>query len=120
MKEKGTINDDFISRLADISLEDVIALKLESTARLMGGRFWAVPVISGLREICEESIFKFVLSCSRDTQAAITSLGLTQEKFLGLKFRYEKKWKLEEFEVLDDLGEGFSDEKEAEESISSK
>lgn len=87
-KEKGLINDEFLSLIQHISLEDLITLKLESIIRLCNGKFFGFPLYHSITSVVEEAIIKIAVSvCDNKTQVAMF-LGIPDvtARFLWKKY----------------------------------
>ena len=79
--------------LNGLSLEDVIALKLELATRPFGGKGFGIPIWHSMREIVQDAVLKMALSSTRSKREAARFLGLIPQDFRKLM----KKYKTESF-----------------------
>jgi len=88
-KEKGLINDEFLSLLNHISLEDLVALKLESVIRLCNGKFFGFPLYHSLKSVVEKSVTNIAASvCPTKKQAALF-LGVLDVKLRDIYKKHD-------------------------------
>lgn len=85
------ITDKFLLTINSLSLEDLIAIKLEHSAKSSGGNIYGVPLWNSLRDICRDSVLKLAVSVTR-TRAEAAS-------FLGISISTLKQY-LKEYEVI--------------------
>ena len=43
LKKKGKVNQDFLDKVSDLTLEELIAVKLELSAKMIGGKLYNFP-----------------------------------------------------------------------------
>lgn len=84
-RREGKSDPDFENKLSLLSLEEVIALKLELASKKMGGKLFGLPLMYSMRRIAEDAVFKYALSCSRSVREAQAFLGITMAKYYYLK-----------------------------------
>ena len=85
------INERFILVLNQLSLEEVIAVKLEVAAKASGGNIFGMPIWHSLRDICRDASLKFALSATRTKAEAATFLGISIYTFKDYLKRYDIK-----------------------------
>jgi len=86
-KEKK-INKETEKLISYLTLEDLIALKLELAAESVRGKFYGFPIFKATTQIVKESVIKFALSVTSSHKKAAMVLGLSLSE---LK-RYVKKY----------------------------
>lgn len=86
-KEKK-INKEVEKLISYLTLEDLIALKLELAAESVRGKFYGFPIFDATRQIVKEAMIKFALSATPSHKKAAFVLGLSLSE---LK-RYIKKY----------------------------
>ena len=69
-------NKSFEDIINNISIEDLIALKLEVSARLVKGKFYGFPIWKTIDYIIKESLIKFALSSTKTQKEAANVLGI--------------------------------------------
>ena len=72
-----------------MSLEDIIALKLELSSRIVKNRFYGFDVWRNSKFIVQEAILKFAISATESKKDAARFLGLNYHTFLKLTKKYE-------------------------------
>ena len=89
LKEKK-INKDFCNKLHSITIEDLIALKLELAAESVKGKLFGFPIKSFITNIINEALIKYSLSVTNSYREAGLLLGLTKSEL----YRYRKRYKI--------------------------
>jgi len=93
LKEQGKIDNFFEIQLAQLTIEDLITLKLEISAKSFGGKMYGYPLYQNINKIVRESVIKFCLSVTPSKSEASDVLGCTVEELNG----YIKKYHLQDF-----------------------
>lgn len=87
------ISEKFLLDLNELSLEEIIALKLEVSAKSSGGTIFGIPIWNSLRDICRDATLKFAISAARTKAEAATFLGISIHTLKD----YLKKYEVEEY-----------------------
>lgn len=87
------ITEKFLVNLNSLSLEEIIALKLEISAKSSGGSIFGIPIWNSLRDICRDASLKFAISAARTKAEAATFLGIS----ISTLKDYLKKYEVEEY-----------------------
>lgn len=94
------VTDRFLSQLNDLSLEEIIAVKLEIAAKASGGNIFGIPIWNSLRDICRDASLKFAISAARTKAEAASFLGIS----ISTLKDYIKKYEIKEyFEETDEI-----------------
>jgi hypothetical protein len=81
MKKQGKISNSFEIQLSNLSLEEIIALKLEVAAKTVKGKFYGFPLYHALPNITKEAVFRWAVSiCDTKTNASRV-LGISLNRF---------------------------------------
>jgi len=88
LKEETNISNEFLISINSLSLEDLIAVKLELSAANTNGRFYGFDLWRGIQHISKEALIKFALSATKSKKDAARFLGLTYFEFLNIYKRY--------------------------------
>jgi len=96
LRKEFKSSEEFEVMLNNLSLEDIIALKLEISARVMGGYLYGMPIWKSIKYITEDAILKFALSATRTRAEAMRLLGLRRINYRGLQFKYKTESFFEE------------------------
>ena len=89
LRKEKKINKDFESILSNLSLEDIIALKLELSTRPVKNRFYGLPIWDNLVRITQEAVLKYAVSATRTQGEAMRFLGLKHKHFNMLVRKYQ-------------------------------
>jgi len=82
--------------LASLSLEDVIALKLELATKAANGYVYGIPIWHTIPTVIKDALLKFALSATRSRKEAARFLGLDIISFNNLVNKYKIKSFFEE------------------------
>jgi len=89
MKKEGRINQDFLDKTSEMTLEELIAVKLELSAKMVSGKLYNFPIWYSLPFIVRESLLNFVdRNCKTKADMANT-LGLPYEQFIQMYKKYK-------------------------------
>ena len=103
-RSEGKITNSTLNNINNISLEDLIAIKLELSTRYTYGKFFGMPLWRITRHTVVDALLKTALSISRTKKEGARFLGVDYMDFN----RYIKKYKTESF--FEDGGEMVSTE----------
>ena len=76
LRKDKQLDDEFLMTLNRLTLEDVIAIKLELASRTFNGKFYGFPLWKALPYIAKDAALKFAVSAARTKQEAISYLGM--------------------------------------------
>ena len=89
LRKEKKINKEFESILSNLSLEDIIALKLELSTRPVKNRLYGLPIWDNLIRITQEAVLKYAVSATRSQGEAMRFLGLKHKHFNMLVRKYQ-------------------------------
>lgn len=89
LRKEGKTNEQFEIMLNNLTLEELIAAKLELSCKTLGSPIYGLPIYKHLPEIVEDAVIKFAVSCTQTPQEAAAFLGLTPLKFHRIVKRYK-------------------------------
>lgn len=81
LKREKRIDEVFLSRVNQLTLEELIAIKLESAARFINHKLYGFPIWKSLHYVCREAVLMFALSSTRSLNDAASFLGISQNDF---------------------------------------
>ena len=84
LKKERKTNEQFEIMMSNLTLEEVIALKLELSTRELACRSYGIPLWSNLLTIVQDADLKYALSATRTKAEAMRFLGLKEDLFLGI------------------------------------
>lgn len=102
LRAENKSNDYFELMLGNLSLEDIIALKLEIAFRAVGIPLHGVPIWKSTPFIVKDALLKFSLSASSSQQEAMNYLGISKTDFV----KYLRKYKTVEYFFTKEKGDG--------------
>ena len=75
--------------LSTLTLEELIALKLECSSRLTSGRLYGFNLWHNTVNIVKEAVYNAVISISNNNRESRRILGITEQTFNTLKSKYK-------------------------------
>lgn len=97
LRKQNKSDDIFEVKLNNLTLEEVIALKLELASNNAGGTLYGLPLWNSLPDIVQDGVLRYALSATRTKGEAMRLIGLTSKDFK----RLEEKFKPEIDEPVD-------------------
>ena len=88
LKKENKSHDEFEVMLNNLTLEEVIGLKLELAAKSIGGYLYGIPIFSAIPYIVRDAILKYSLSAARSKREAARFLGISLDHFKKLIKKY--------------------------------
>jgi len=93
LRLEGRISESFELVLANLTLEEVIGLKLELSSQPIGNRLYGLPLWHAVPYIVKDALLKYAYSATRTKGEAMRFLGLRPKDF----YRLSKKFELESY-----------------------
>ena len=81
-------NEEIEIMLAGLTLEEIIALKLELATKSISNRMYGFPIWHCLHNIVLDAVFKFAFSATLTKAEAMRFLGLQENWFHKLQKKY--------------------------------
>ena len=88
LKKEEKITEEFEVMLNSLSLEEIIAIKLELASRAFGGKSYGLPIWKSMTEIVQDAMLKYALSACRTKKEAARFLGLSHQDFNKIVKKY--------------------------------
>jgi DNA-binding protein Fis len=79
--------------LCTLTLEDIIALRLELASRAVNGKLYGLNIWKSIPSIAKEAVLKYAYSAARTKSEAASFLGISKSDFR----KYLKKFKISNF-----------------------
>ena len=89
--EDKKISYEFVEILKTLTLEDLIALKLDVSLSALKGKLYGFPILKFSQDIVKEAILKYALSASKNKKEAALILGITKSQLFKLIKQYRIK-----------------------------
>tara|TARA_R110000824_G_scaffold170118_2_gene347390 strand:+ start:2150 stop:2548 length:399 start_codon:yes stop_codon:yes gene_type:complete len=105
--KEDKLNKQVLNSINNLSLEDLIAIKLELSTRALGGKYYGIPLWHSLRAITSEAVLKTAVSVCRSKKESSKFLGIDYTDFRKLI----KKFDIESF---------FENERNGDETVSTE
>ena len=83
----------------NLSLEELIGLKLELAAGAAGGKLYGIPIWHSLTDITKDAAFKYALSACATKKEAALFLGIDMKTFHKLQKKFETEDYFAEFKL---------------------
>ena len=93
LRKEGKVNKKLENLINQITLEDLISIKLELAAETVNGKLFGFPIFKAVKQITKEAMVNFALSSTSSHRKAASLLGLSLSE---LK-RYIKKYEINTF-----------------------
>lgn len=84
LKQEGRSSDEFEVWVGRLSLEELIALKLEISARMLGGKLYGFNLWSAMPKIAKDAVLMFAISSSNTIEEAATILNMHTMRYLSI------------------------------------
>ena len=89
LRSEGKLPEEAEIFLSNISLEDLIALKLEIASKSTGGKLFGIPLWKSLPFIVREALLKTAISVCKTKSEAASMLGKEIDTLDKLLKKYE-------------------------------
>ncbi len=89
LREENKLTEEFEIMLNNLSLEEIIGLKLELASRAFGGKSYGLPIWKSMKEIVQDAVLKYALSACRTKREAARFLGMRRQNFNNLLKKYD-------------------------------
>ena len=92
MKRNRRINENFMNVLSTLTLEEVIALKLETSIKNINNKLYNFPLWAAMPNITRDALLRYAMSACQSKRDMARFLGIPINKFNDII----KKYKTEE------------------------
>tara|TARA_R110001583_G_scaffold38397_3_gene124179 strand:- start:12512 stop:12877 length:366 start_codon:yes stop_codon:yes gene_type:complete len=95
LKNQDKISKEFEIMLSNLTLEEIIGLRLELAAKSINNNLYGLKIWYDLPNITKDAVLKYVYSSTRTNGEAASFLGLSRVEFLQLikKFNIKEYFK---------------------------
>ena len=63
LRKDGRVNEEFLNVVADLTIEEIIAVKLEMSSKMMRGKLYNFPLWYSMPNICKDALMLFARTC---------------------------------------------------------
>jgi len=88
LKRERKITEDFETMLGGLSLEEIIALKLELASKILKGKLYGLNIYYTLPMIAKDAAVKYAISACKTKKSAAAFLGITYRRLKQLQSEY--------------------------------
>ena len=89
LRKRGKSSQEFEMMVSSLTLEEIIALKLElSTNFLKNKRFLGFPIWNSIGNITKDALLRFALAQGVSYRHCATILGITEQRFHQMLKKY--------------------------------
>ena len=88
LKDQHKINDSILTQINNLSIEDLLAVKLELSSAHMNNRLYGFDIWKQSNNIVKEALLKFAISTTKSKKDAARFLGLTYGEFKRVTSKY--------------------------------
>ena len=81
LRKTGKTNDLFENMVSNLKLEELIALKLELSAKPLRGKLFGFPIWNATFHIVKHALLNFALSSAHSQREAANILGISLAEF---------------------------------------
>tara|TARA_Y100000310_G_C20588554_1_gene766719 strand:- start:48 stop:383 length:336 start_codon:yes stop_codon:yes gene_type:complete len=85
LKRDKKVTEEFEVMLNNLSLEEILALKLELASKIVKGKLYGVNIYSALPIIAKDAAIKYAISACKTKSSAAAFLGITYRRFKQLQ-----------------------------------
>ena len=89
LRAEKKIDDHFEVILNSLSLEEIIALKLELSSKTQGSPLYGLPIWHSLNDVVKDAVLKFAISTTKTSSEAARFLGMDQNQLVPLMKKFK-------------------------------
>ena len=90
LRSEGRINEDFLNTVSELKLEELIAVKIEMSARMTKGKLYNFPIWYTLPNVCKDACMKFASRVCNSKSDMASLLGIPYNVFVQIYREYNK------------------------------
>jgi DNA-binding protein Fis len=91
LRKEKKITEEFEIMLSSMTLEDIIALRLELAAQAVNGKLYGQNIWKSIPDIVKEAVLKYSYSSARTKGEAAAFLGINKSDFRKLVKKFDIK-----------------------------
>ena len=89
LRKEGKTTEEFEVMLNNLTLEEVIGLKLELANRAAGGYLYGMPIWQAIPDLVRDAVLKFAATAAKTKGEAARFLGISQQEMEKFNRRYK-------------------------------
>tara|TARA_R110002020_G_scaffold79278_8_gene198869 strand:- start:473 stop:820 length:348 start_codon:yes stop_codon:yes gene_type:complete len=88
LQDQNKISDSILTCIGNLSIEDLIAIKLELSSKHLNHRLYGFDLWRKTNQITKEALLKYAISATKSKKDAARFLGLTYVEFKRVMSKY--------------------------------
>ena len=100
LRKKGKSTEEFEVMLNNLTLEEIIGLKLELANRAAGGYLYGMPIWQAIPDLVRDAVLKFAATAAKTKGEAARFLGISQQEMEKFNRRYKIRYFFDKDERL--------------------
>ena len=92
LRKKGKSTEEFEVMLNNLTLEEIIGLKLELANRAAGGYLYGMPIWQAIPDLVRDAVLKFAATAAKTKGEAARFLGISQQEMEKFNRRYKIRY----------------------------
>jgi len=88
LRKKGKLSEEMEIFVSNLSIEDLIALKLEISSKPVNGRLFGIPIWKSIPFIVRDAVLKTAISVCKTKVDAANMIGMDVDKMDNLLKKY--------------------------------
>jgi hypothetical protein len=89
LRKKSKSTEEFEVMLNNLTLEEIIGLKLELANRAAGGYLYGMPIWQAIPDLVRDAVLKFAATAAKTKGEAARFLGISQQEMEKFNRRYK-------------------------------
>ena len=88
LRQEGKINSEFLDKVSELTLEELVAIKMEMSAKMISGKLYNFPIWYSMPYIVREGLLNFVHRNCKSKMDMSSTLGIPYDKFIQIYNKY--------------------------------
>jgi len=102
LRREGKSTVEFEVMLNNLSLEDLIALKLELASKVAGSKLYGFKLWHSIPDLVRDAMLKYAMSATRTKNEAQRFLGIDSLNYKKMLKKYQTESFFEEYELTEE------------------
>ena len=102
LRREGKSTVEFEVMLNNLSLEDLIALKLEVASKVAGSKLYGFKLWHSIPDLVRDAMLKYAMSATRTKNEAQRFLGIDSLNYKKMLKKYQTESFFEEYELTEE------------------
>ncbi len=89
LRRESRLSDTIEVAIGNLTLEELIGVKLELAARTINGKLYGIPIWRNLPNIAKDATLKYALSATKSQQEAAKFLGISVRELKKIVYKFK-------------------------------